>query len=144
MTYRLLSGHTVLAQGAHIGERIPTDTHWYTVDMTAVRSARGTAARLAGRRAEVVAAVWLMAKGYRILGFRLKKELEKDVTAEARVARGLAAGQTVNVIAAESGTSANTVRTHVNAVLAKTGYSRQADVVALLNGLRPPGSANDN
>jgi DNA-binding NarL/FixJ family response regulator len=67
-----------------------------------------------------------------------------DLTpAEARVARGLAAGQTVKVIAAESGTSTNTVHTHVNAVLAKTGYSRQSDVVALLNGLRPPGSTND-
>ena len=37
-----------------------------------VRSARGAASRLAGRRAEVLAALWLMAKGYRILGFRLK------------------------------------------------------------------------
>jgi DNA-binding CsgD family transcriptional regulator len=67
-----------------------------------------------------------------------------DLTpAEARVARGLAAGQTVKVMAADSGTSTNTVRTHVNAVLAKTGYSRQSDVVALLNGLGPPGSASD-
>ncbi len=67
-----------------------------------------------------------------------------DLTpAEARVARGLASGQTVSAIATESGTSANTVRTHVNAVLAKTGYSRQSDVVALLNGLRSPGSPND-
>ena len=67
-----------------------------------------------------------------------------DLTpAEARVARGLAAGQTVRGMATESGTSTNTVRTHVNAVLAKTGYRRQSDVVALLNGLRPPGSAND-
>jgi DNA-binding CsgD family transcriptional regulator len=67
-----------------------------------------------------------------------------DLTpAEARVARGLAAGQTVKVMAAGSGTSTNTVRTHVNAVLTKIGYSRQSDVVALLNGLRPPGSAND-
>jgi putative endonuclease len=40
--------------------------------MTAARSARGAAARLSGRRAEVFAALWLMAKGYRILGFRLK------------------------------------------------------------------------
>ena len=64
-----------------------------------------------------------------------------DLTpAEARVARGLAAGQTVNGIASESGTSANTVRSHVKVVLTKIGYSRQADVVALLNGLRPPGS----
>ena len=36
------------------------------------RRARGRAGRDAGRRAEVVAACWLMAKGYRILGFRLK------------------------------------------------------------------------
>lgn len=35
------------------------------------RSARGAAARLSGRRAEVLAACWLMAKGYRIIGFRL-------------------------------------------------------------------------
>ena len=40
--------------------------------MSQVRSARGTAARLSGRRGEVIAAIWLMAKGYRILGFRLK------------------------------------------------------------------------
>jgi DNA-binding CsgD family transcriptional regulator len=67
-----------------------------------------------------------------------------DLTpAEARVARGLAAGQTVKGIAAESGTSTNTVRSHVKVVLTKVGYSRQSDVVALLNGLRPPGSAND-
>ena len=44
------------------------------------RRARGTAARLAGRRQEVLAAVWLMAKGYRILGFRLKtREAEIDL-----------------------------------------------------------------
>lgn len=40
--------------------------------MSPLRRARGAAARLAGRRAEVWAAVWLMAKGYRILGFRLR------------------------------------------------------------------------
>lgn len=37
-----------------------------------VRQARGATARKVGRRAEVVAALWLMAKGYRILGFRLR------------------------------------------------------------------------
>ena len=40
--------------------------------MSRARAARGAAARRAGRRGEVVAALWLMAKGYRILGFRLK------------------------------------------------------------------------
>jgi len=38
----------------------------------AARVARGAAARLSGRRGEVLAAVLLMLKGYRILGFRLK------------------------------------------------------------------------
>jgi len=39
--------------------------------VSARRQARGAAARIAGRRGEVLAALWLMAKGYRILGFRL-------------------------------------------------------------------------
>lgn len=47
------------------------------------RTARGTAARLAGRRSEVWAAVLLMAKGYRILGFRLKTpQAEIDLLAK--------------------------------------------------------------
>jgi putative endonuclease len=37
-----------------------------------VRQARGATARLSGRQAEVRAALLLMVKGYRILGFRLK------------------------------------------------------------------------
>lgn len=36
------------------------------------RVRRGAEAREAGRAAEVIAAVWLMAKGYQILGFRLR------------------------------------------------------------------------
>lgn len=40
--------------------------------MSQTRRARGGAARRSGRRAEVLAALWLMAKGYRILGFRLR------------------------------------------------------------------------
>lgn len=48
-----------------------------------VRQARGAAARRLGRRAEVVAALWLMAKGYRILGFRLPTPLgEIDLLAQ--------------------------------------------------------------
>lgn len=67
-----------------------------------------------------------------------------DLTpAEARTARGLAAGQTVEDLAMAGGTSANTVRSHVKALLAKTGRHRQADLVALLNGLRLPGSASE-
>ena len=48
-----------------------------------VRAARGAAARLSGRRAEAWAAAWLMAKGYRILGFRLKTpQAEIDLLAK--------------------------------------------------------------
>ena len=50
--------------------------------MTA-RAERGAAARLSGRRAEAWAAVWLMLRGYRILGFRLKTpQAEIDLLAK--------------------------------------------------------------
>jgi putative endonuclease len=46
------------------------------------RSARGASARRAGRRQEVLAALWLLLKGYRIIGFRLKTpEAEIDLLA---------------------------------------------------------------
>ena len=48
-----------------------------------VRVARGAAARRSGRLAEMWATIWLMAKGYRILGFRLKTPLsEIDLLAQ--------------------------------------------------------------
>ncbi|MGH8597749.1 MAG: helix-turn-helix transcriptional regulator, partial [Gammaproteobacteria bacterium] len=56
-----------------------------------------------------------------------------DLTpAEARVARSLASGKTVEAIATDGGISANTIRTHVRGVLEKTGCNRQVDIVALL------------
>lgn len=58
---------------------------------------------------------------------------------EARVARSIAAGKTVEVIAAEGGVSISTVRTHVRGVLEKTGCDRQAEVVALLSGISGSG-----
>ena len=49
----------------------------------AARKTRGAAARLSGRRQEIWAALLLMAKGYRILGFRLKTpEGEIDLLAQ--------------------------------------------------------------
>ena len=49
----------------------------------AARRARGAAARASGRRQEVWAALLLMLKGYRILGFRLKTpEGEIDLLAQ--------------------------------------------------------------
>jgi putative endonuclease len=40
--------------------------------MPSGRSERGARARRSGRRGEVLCALWLMAKGYRLLGFRLR------------------------------------------------------------------------
>lgn len=58
-----------------------------------------------------------------------------DLTpAEARVARAVAQGKTVEVIALSNGVSRETVRTQLASVLAKTGMSRQAELVALLAG----------
>jgi len=62
-----------------------------------------------------------------------------DLTpAEARVARSLAAGNTLDAIATDSGVSYNTVRSQVRRVLEKTGSKRQTDVVALLTSIGSP------
>jgi DNA-binding CsgD family transcriptional regulator len=58
-----------------------------------------------------------------------------DITpAEARVARGIAAGKTVHDLAVEAGVSAGTIRQHLKSVFSKTGVSRQADLVGILVG----------
>ena len=62
-----------------------------------------------------------------------------DLTpAEARVARNLASGKTVEDIASERRVSVNTVRTHVRGVLEKTGCNRQAEIIAILTGIIAP------
>ncbi len=49
------------------------------------RSRRGRDARRSGRRAEWLCALWLMAKGYRILGFRIRTpQAEIDILAQKR------------------------------------------------------------
>ena len=64
-----------------------------------------------------------------------------DLTAaEARVARGLAAGDSLVGIAADGGVTHNTVRAQLRAVLRKLGCERQGEVTALLNGISPPGN----
>jgi len=51
---------------------------------------------------------------------------------EARVARGLASGKTVESIAQDGGVALTTVRSQLRQVMEKTGCSRQAEVVALM------------
>jgi DNA-binding CsgD family transcriptional regulator len=61
-----------------------------------------------------------------------------DLTpAEARVARGLASGETVESLASAQKLSQNTIRSHVRRILEKTGCDRQIDVVTLLSTLSP-------
>jgi DNA-binding CsgD family transcriptional regulator len=54
---------------------------------------------------------------------------------EARVARSLAAGETVEAIASARRVSQNTIRMHVRGVLEKTRCHRQVDIVALLSAI---------
>jgi DNA-binding CsgD family transcriptional regulator len=56
-----------------------------------------------------------------------------DLTpSEARVARGLAVGETLEEIAANGGVAISTVRSQLRQVLEKTGCTRQAELASLL------------
>ena len=62
-----------------------------------------------------------------------------DLTpAEARVARGIGEGRTVETIAAAFGISRETVRNQLKAVMAKTGLRRQVELAGLLAGNKLP------
>ncbi len=68
-----------------------------------------------------------------------------DLTlSEARVARGLAAGETLEEIAANGGVAISTVRSQLRQVLEKTGCTRQAEVVSLLANVTLDRSAAKN
>jgi DNA-binding CsgD family transcriptional regulator len=58
-----------------------------------------------------------------------------DLTpAEARIARAIGEAQTIEELAQTLQISRETVRTQLKAVLAKTGVSRQSELVSLLAG----------
>ncbi len=95
----------------------------------AARRARGTAARLSGRRQEIIAAILLMLKGYRILGFRLKTpEGEIDLLAQR--------GSILAVVEVKS-------RTSIEAALEAVSYTqrqrlrRAARAIASRRSMRP-------
>lgn len=63
--------------------------------------------------------------------------------AEARLACGLVAGKTLEVLAAEHGVARNTLRVQMQSVFRKTGAARQAELASILLGLpavSPPAS----
>lgn len=62
----------------------------------------------------------------------LMKSLFDLTPSEARVARGIAGGETPEAIAAGRGVAISTVRSQLQRVLEKTGCTRQADLAALL------------
>ncbi len=66
------------------------------------------------------------------LDLRLLRDLFELTDSEARVAAALADGQASEEIAELMGVQANTVQAHVKKILAKTGTSSRAQLVALL------------
>ena len=68
-----------------------------------------------------------------------------DLTpAEARIARGIASGDTIEELAVKAGVSAGTVRQQLKSVFMKTGVSRQGELVGLLaGGARRLGAEDD-
>jgi len=70
--------------------------------------------------------------GHRAPSAALLRSLFDLTVAEARVASGLALGETLEEIAAGGEVAITTVRSQLRRVLEKTGCTRQAEVVALL------------
>lgn len=62
--------------------------------------------------------------------------------AEARVARGIGEGRTIETIAGAFGISRETVRNQLKAVLAKTGLKRQVELAGLLAGAKVPSGSS--
>jgi DNA-binding CsgD family transcriptional regulator len=70
----------------------------------------------------------------RIASAEVLRDLFDLTPAEARVARGIAAGKTVHDLASEAGLALGTIRQQLKSVFSKTGVSRQADLVGLVVG----------
>lgn len=87
--------------------------------------------------AEAIAVFTPLAMNH-VPGLSILEGLFDLTAAEARVARGIAGGSTVAGLSAEFGTSSATVRSQLKAVMAKTGTTRQAELVQLLAGAALP------
>ena len=68
----------------------------------------------------------------------VSRKRQEGVYDEARVARAIIVGQTVESFSSSLGVSRETVRAQLKSVFAKTGVQRQAELVALLVGKTLP------
>ncbi len=87
------------------------------------------AAGLPGQRAGVLVLTSLSPPQAPPIG--LMQSLFNLTPAEARVASGLAAGETIDDLAANGKVSRNTIRSQLRVIMEKTGCHRQAEAVAL-------------
>ncbi|MET0294193.1 MAG: YraN family protein [Phenylobacterium sp.] len=110
------------------------------------RRKRGAAGRLSGRRGEVIAALWLMLKGYRILGFRLRTpQGEIDLLAWRRgvlaVVEVKKRGGLIEALEAVTPDQRARLRRAGSAIAARrpalTGASVRLDLIALAPGKLP-------
>lgn len=106
------------------GMRLPTIVH--------VLPVRGIAHDIFSRVAFIVVATSVDHGA--VPGARVLQGLFDFTPTEARVAAAIGEGKTIETIAAAGGVSRETVRSHLKAVLAKAGVSRQVDLVRLLAG----------
>jgi DNA-binding CsgD family transcriptional regulator len=97
---------------------------------------RGAAADLFAAAEAIAVFTPLVAR--HVPGLSVLEGLFDLTAAEARVARGIAAGSTVADLSAAFGTSSATVRSQLKAVMSKTGTARQAELVQLLAGAALP------
>ena len=66
------------------------------------------------------------------IAYRFLSSHFKLTPAEARIAYGIACGETLATIAEMSGIALTTAKTHLQAVFVKTGTHRQAELAVLL------------
>jgi DNA-binding CsgD family transcriptional regulator len=71
-------------------------------------------------------------------GSALIQSLLNLTPAEARLARALASGLALDEASRAAGILPNTGRTHLKRIFAKTGISRQSDLISLLVSVAPP------
>lgn len=93
---------------------------------------RGSAQDVFGGGTRLIVATPVMPRP--VPGTELLSGLFDLTAAEARIARGIADGATLALLAAQQKVGVETIRSQVKAVFAKTGVTRQVDLARLISG----------